>query len=341
VLARRHGGDFRRWPAAYRDVAGEAVAQLLAEEADEIAFHAWLQLLADEQLAAVPPMRLGVVADLAVGTAPGGYDHWLRPAAVADRLSVGAPPDPLGPHGQDWGLPPVVPEALAADGYAGFAGDLAANMRHAGGLRIDHVMGLFRLFVMPAGAPASEGTYLTYPARDLLATVALESRAAACVVIGEDLGTVAAGVREALADHGILGYRVAWFEDGGAASFPRLAMAAVTTHDLPTVAGAYGGAPGDLDLRRLEPVVAGHDPALALHEHVASSPALLACAALDDVVGATARPNTPGTVDEVPNWRVPLPEPIEEIPGDPRAQAVLHAIAAGREEPGGPRRTPS
>ena len=214
VLARRHGGDFRRWPARYHDIAGDGVARLAREEAGEIAFHAWLQLLADEQLAAVPAMRLGVITDLAVGTAPGGYDHWLRRDAVADRLSVGAPPDPLGPHGQDWGLPPVLPEALAADGYAGFAGDLAANMRHAGGLRIDHVMGLFRLFVMPAGAPPSEGTYLTYPARDLLATLALESREAACVVIGEDLGTVAAGVREALAEHGILGYRLAWFEDG-------------------------------------------------------------------------------------------------------------------------------
>jgi 4-alpha-glucanotransferase len=339
VLARRHGGDFRRWPAPFRDVAGAGVARLVAGEAGEIAFHAWLQLLMDEQLAAVPAMRLGVIADLAVGTAPGGYDHWLRPAAVADRLSVGAPPDPLGPHGQDWGLPPTLPEALTADGYAGFAGDLAANMRHAGGLRIDHVMGLFRLFVMPAGASPSEGTYLTYPARDLLATVALESRRAACVVIGEDLGTVAAGVREALADHGILGYRVAWFEDGPAESFPRLAMAAVTTHDLPTVAGAYGGDPGDLDLERLARVVADRDPVLALHEHVAATPALLACAALDDVVGATARPNTPGTVDEFPNWRVQLPEPVEQLPDDPRARAVLRAIATGREEPGGPRRT--
>ena len=341
VLARRHGGDFRQWPAAYRDVAGEAVARLLTDEPDEIAFHAWLQLLADEQLAAVPPMRLGVITDLAVGTAPGGYDHWLRPAAVSDRLSVGAPPDPLGPQGQDWGLPPLLPGALAADGYAGFAGDLAANMAHAGGLRIDHVMGLFRLFVMPAGAPASEGTYLTYPARDLLATVALESRRARCVVIGEDLGTVAAGVREALADHGILGYRVAWFEDGPADAVPRLAMAAVTTHDLPTVAGAYGGDAGDLDLTRLEHVVAGRDPVLALHEHVAAMPALLACAALDDVVGATARPNTPGTVDEFPNWRVPLPERLEELAADPHAQAVLRAIATGREEPAGPRRTPA
>jgi 4-alpha-glucanotransferase len=146
-------------------------------------------------------------------------------------------------------------------------------------------------------------------------------------------------VREALADHGILGYRVAWFEDGPAESFPRLAMAAVTTHDLPTVAGAYGGDPGDLDLERLAWVVADRDPVLALHEHVAATPALLACAALDDVVGATARPNTPGTVDEFPNWRVPLPEPVEQLPDDPRARAVLRAIATGREEPGGPRRT--
>jgi len=134
---------------------------------------------------------------------------------------------------------------------------------------------------------------------------------------------------------------VAWFEDGPADAVPRLAMAAVTTHDLPTVAGAYGGDAGDLDLTRLEHVVAGRDPVLALHEHVAAMPALLACAALDDVVGATARPNTPGTVDEFPNWRVPLPERLEELAADPHAQAVLRAIATGREEPAGPRRTPA
>src|SRR5205085_2514998 len=213
-------------------------------------------------------------------------------------------------------------------------------MAHAGAIRIDHVMGLFRLFVIPSGAPASAGTYLTYPARDLLSVVALESRRARCVVIGEDLGTVAPGIREAIADHGILAYRLAWFEEGPAESIPRLAMAAVTTHDLPTVAGAFGGAAGDLDLERLAPIVGDRDPAVALYEHVASSPALLACAALDDVVGATAQPNVPGTVDEFPNWRLPLPMPLESIPGDAHAQAVLAAIRAGREEPGA-RRTPS
>ena len=339
VLARRHGSDWRHWPDALRDPAGTAVAQLTRNKQEEIAFHAWLQLLADEQLAAVPAMRLGVVTDLAVGTAPGGYDHWLRQGMVADRLSVGAPPDPLGPAGQDWGLPPLLPDALTADGYAVFAADLAANMAHAGGIRVDHVMGLFRLFVLPVGAPASAGTYIAYPAGDLLSVLALESRRAGCVVIGEDLGTVEAGVREALADHGILAYRLAWFEPGPAEHISRLAMAAVTTHDLPTVAGAYGGAAGDLDLERLAPVVGDLDPAVALYAHIASSPALLACAALDDVVGATVQPNVPGTVDEFPNWRVPLPEPLESIPADRHAQAVLGAIRRGREEPGDARRT--
>lgn len=341
VLARRHGADWRHWPDALRDPAGTAVAQLVRNKQSEIAFHAWLQLLAEEQLAAVPPLRLGVVTDLAVGTAPGGYDHWLRQGMVADRLSVGAPPDPLGPAGQDWGLPPLLPDALTADGYTGFAADLAANMAHAGGIRVDHVMGLFRLFVLPVGAPASAGTYLTYPAGDLLSVVALESRRARCVVIGEDLGTVQAGVREALADHGILAYRLAWFEPGPAEHIPRLAMAAVTTHDLPTVAGAYAGASGDIDLERLAPVVGDRDPAVALYAHVASSPALLACAALDDVLGATVQPNVPGTVDEFPNWRVPLPAPLESIPADPHAQAVLGAVREGREEPGDARRTSS
>lgn len=339
VLARRHGPDWRRWPAELRDPDGPGVAAAAMAGADEVAFHAWLQLLLEEQFAALPEMPLGPVTDLAVGAAPGGLDHWLRQDEVSDRLSVGAPPDPLGPHGQDWGIPPALPERIAADGYASFAGDLAANMAHAGGLRIDHVLGLFRLFVIPAGASAADGTYLTYPARDLLSVVALESRRAGCLVIGEDLGTVAPGTREALADHGILAYRVAWFEDGPADHIPRLAMAAVTTHDLPTVAGAYGGDPGDLDLARLAHVVDGRDPVLALHEWISSSPALLACAALDDVTGATARPNVPGTVDEFPNWRIPLPEPTDAIAGDARAQAVLRAIRTGREEASAARRT--
>ena len=202
-------------------------------------------------------------------------------------------------------------------------------------------MGLFRLFVMPAGAPPSEGTYLTYPARDLLAVLALESRRARCVVIGEDLGTVAAGVREALADHGILGVPagvVRGRAGGVRARGSRWRPSRRTTcrpWRAPTAA-----IPATSTWTRLAPVVAGRDPAIALHEHVASSPALLACAALDDVVGATVQPNVPGTVDEFPNWRVPLPEPLEAIPGDPRAQAVLaRHPRPGREEPAGARRT--
>ena len=170
--------------------------------------------------------------------------------------------------------------------------------------------------------------------------LALESRRARCVVIGEDLGTVEAGVREAMADHGILAYRLAWFEPGPPELIPRLAMAAVTTHDLPTVAGAYGGASGDLDLERLAPVVGDRDPAVALYAHVALVAGAAGVRARSTTcVGATVQPNVPGTVDEFPNWRVPLPLPLESIPGDPHAQAVLGAIRAGREEPGDARRT--
>jgi 4-alpha-glucanotransferase len=166
--------------------------------------------------------------------------------------------------------------------------------------------------------PASEGTYLRYPASDLLAVLALESRRARCFVIGEDLGTVEEGVRETLAAHDVLSYRVARFEDRAPQDYPHLALAALTTHDLPTVAGYLAAR-----------VPAGEVRAESrrMHAMIASTPSLLACAALDDVMGALVQPNVPGTTDQHPNWRIRLPMSVEELPGDPDAQAVLTAIS--------------
>ena len=219
------------------------------EHRDEVGYHAWLQWLLDQQLAAIRPGwgQLGVVNDLAIGFAPDGFDAWSFQDELAAGMSVGAPPDPLGPHGQDWGLPPFVPDRLAAGGYGPFAQTIRAGMAHAAGLRIDHVMGLFRLFWIPEGAEPAQGTYVRYPADDLLGILALESATAKALVVGEDLGTVEPGVRERLAAEGVLSYRLAWFEHdhgGGrrrAADYPRLALAATTTHDLPTVAGFFTG----------------------------------------------------------------------------------------------------
>lgn len=247
------------WPAEYRDPDGAAVAAFAREHADRVACHAWLQWLADEQLAAVGRrswqrgLGVGLYQDLAVSTHPGGAEAWSWQNVVATGAYTGAPPDEINLLGQDWGLPPFVPHRLRAAAYAPFIDVLRANMRHAGALRIDHAMGLMRVFWVPAGQPASEGTYVQYPFADLLGIVALESQRNRCLVIGEDLGTVPEGFRPRLAEAGVLSYRPFFFarEADGTfsppAAYPRQALVAVSTHDLPTLRGFWKGS--DLDVR--------------------------------------------------------------------------------------------
>jgi glycogen operon protein len=219
-------------------------------------FHAFIQTLADEQLAAAAAaaksdgLSIGFYRDLAVGAAPDGAEAWSAQDTLMHGVSVGAPPDPFSAAGQVWCLPPPDPVAMRRDGYASFNELLVANMRHAGALRIDHVMGLRRLFVVPDGAGAIDGAYVTYPLDDLLAQVALQSQRARCLVVGEDLGTVPEGMSAALAANNILSYSVLWFErrDGHIRPPPEwrpLAAACVSTHDLPTLAGWWSGA--DID----------------------------------------------------------------------------------------------
>jgi 4-alpha-glucanotransferase len=381
ALQHVHGNDWRDWPASYRHPSRPEVAAFGTEHRDEVGYHAWLQWLLDEQLAAARPgpgrrgpgnprgvprwEGLGVVNDLAIGFAPDGFDAWSFQDELAAGMSVGAPPDPLGPHGQDWGLPAFVPDRLAAGGYGPFAQTIRAGMAHAAGLRIDHVMGLFRLFWIPEGAEPVQGTYVRYPADDLLGILALESLAAQALVVGEDLGTVEPGVRERLADEGVLSYRLAWFEhgpDGGRrrpADYPRLALAATTTHDLPTVAGFFTGsdldhlcdigvatpggqeqaeqeaqraslcrlledegmlAPGE---RSVEAIVA------ALYGFLTRTPCMLVVATLEDAVEAPDRPNVPGTIDQRPNWSLPLPVPLDDLAADPRVRRLAGVLSEG------------
>jgi|SRR5215218_3792387 4-alpha-glucanotransferase len=366
ALQHVHGRDWRGWPAAYRDPARPEVAAFGAEHGDEVGYHAWLQWLLDEQLAAATPGEgLGVLNDLAIGFAPDGFDAWTFQDELAAGITVGAPPDPLGPRGQDWGLPAFVPERLAAGGYEPFAQTIRAGMAHAAGLRIDHVMGLFRLFWIPEGAEPAEGTYVRCPADDLLGVLALESMAAEALVVGEDLGTVEHGVRERLEAEGVLSYRLAWFEHGPgggrrrAADYPRLALAATTTHDLPTVAGFFSGsdlrhlyeigvaAPGGdeqadqeaqrASLRRLledEGLLAPGEESVeaivaALYGFLARTPSMLLAATLEDAVEAHERPNVPGTIDQRPNWSLPLPVRLEELADDPRVRRLAGILSAG------------
>ncbi|MEV5886384.1 4-alpha-glucanotransferase [Streptomyces sp. NPDC052020] len=255
ALAEAHGSDWHRWPAALRDPRSEETARARAELTDRVDFHRRLAWLTDTQLAAAQRaareagMPVGVVHDLAVGVHPGGADAWAQKDHFAHGMSVGAPPDAFNARGQDWGLPPWRPDRLAASGYAPFRQLLRALFRYAGALRIDHVMGLFRLWWVPRGHPPTQGAYVRYDAEAMLAVLVLEAARAGALVIGEDLGTVEPGVREALRERGVLGTSVLWFERDWAGDGRPLppdrwrpdCLATATTHDLPPTAARLTG----------------------------------------------------------------------------------------------------
>lgn len=346
VLAETHGGGWRRWPAEFHRPESPAVARFAAEHAERVAFHRWLQWLLDAQLARAGE-GVGLMQDLPIGVDPDGADAWAWQDVMALDVSVGAPPDRFNSAGQDWGLPPFVPHRLRDAGYEPFIQTLRATLRHAGGLRIDHVLGLFRLFWIPRGWAAADGAYVRYPADDLLGIAALESVRANAFIVGEDLGTVEDGVRERLADHCLLSYRVVWFEPEPPERYPRLALAAITTHDLPTIAGLWTGA----DLRALTAIglkpnedamgqlrehlaaIAGvppdaslEDVIVAAHRALARAPSAIVTATLDDALAVEERPNIPATVHERPNWSLALPLPLEDIERRPLPRAVAAAL---------------
>ncbi|MCS0638578.1 4-alpha-glucanotransferase [Streptomyces sp. LP05-1] len=260
ALAERYGTDRREWPDALRDPRSAGTARAREELAGRVEFHRRLAWLADEQLAATAAearragMAVGIVHDLAVGVHPDGADAWAGAGTFAAGISVGAPPDAFNARGQDWGLPPWRPDALAASGYAPFRELLRALFRHAGALRIDHVMGLFRLWWVPGGETPTQGTYVHYDADAMLAVLALEAHRAGAAVIGEDLGTVEPGVRETLQRRGVLGTSVLWFERDYAGTGDPLppeewradCVATATTHDLPSTAARLSGEHVDL-----------------------------------------------------------------------------------------------
>lgn len=255
ALAERHGPRWREWPEELRSVDGAAVQTATQEPdvADRIDFYCWLQWAADQQLeeaqgAAVEAgMPLGIVHDLAVGVHPDGADTWTLGDALARGVSVGAPPDAFNQQGQDWSQPPWRPDRLAETAYAPFRAMIRTILRHAGGIRVDHVIGLFRLWWVPDGASAAEGTYVRYDHEALVGILALEAHRAGALVVGEDLGTVEPWVRHYLAERGILGTSILWFErDADGAVLPpeqwrELCLATVTTHDLPPTAGYLTG----------------------------------------------------------------------------------------------------
>ncbi|GGJ37131.1 4-alpha-glucanotransferase [Streptomyces brasiliensis] len=255
ALAETYGPDWSRWPEGLRDPRSAETARARAELMDRVDFHARLAWLTETQLSAAQRaareagMPVGIVHDLAVGVHPGGADAWAQQEYFAAGMSVGAPPDAFNARGQDWGLPPWRPDRLAASGHAPYRHLLRALFRYAGALRIDHVMGLFRLWWVPRGQPPTEGTYVRYDAEAMLALLALEASRAGAVVIGEDLGTVEPGVRETLHRRGVLGTSVLWFErdwEGDGHPLPPErwradCLATATTHDLPPTAARLTG----------------------------------------------------------------------------------------------------
>ncbi|MEW6385966.1 MAG: 4-alpha-glucanotransferase [Thermodesulfobacteriota bacterium] len=254
ALAKYWGkGDWRRWPAPYQQPDSPAVADFVREHRQKVGLHLYEQWLASSQLADVQDqarqkeLPFTLYQDLALGTAPGGFDTWANPGLFALGAAIGAPPDAFNPRGQNWGLPPIIPQQFRESAYRLFIETLRANCPPGGMLRLDHIMGLFRLFWIPAGQEGSAGTYVYYPARDLLSILALESQRNRTLIIGEDLGTVAPHVRRQLARTGIFSYRVFYFERDRNQHFlppenyPRQALATVTTHDLPTLAGFWEG----------------------------------------------------------------------------------------------------
>ncbi|MFI7239280.1 4-alpha-glucanotransferase [Streptomyces cyaneofuscatus] len=354
ALAEVHGPDWHSWPEPLRDPRSPGTARARSELLDRVDLHcrlAWLTAtqLADAQRAAEDAgMEVGIVHDLAVGVHPAGADTWAQQDAFAHGMSVGAPPDAFNARGQDWGLPPWRPDALAATGYAAFRGLLRGLLAHAGALRIDHVMGLFRLWWVPEGRPPTDGTYVTYDAEAMLAVLVLEAHRAGSAVVGEDLGTVEPGVREALARRGVLGTSVLWFErdwDGDGRplapeKWRRDCLATATTHDLPSTAARLTGDHVTLRHRlglltrpleeeltedvtgtaewlallarlRMLPEGDGNEEAAvrAVHRFLRATPARMTGVWLPDTVGDRRPQNLPGTWDQYPNWRLPIADP--------------------------------
>ncbi len=266
--------------------------------------------------------------------------------------SGGAPPDLFNTAGQDWGLPPFAPRKLRAAGYEPFIQTIRAAMRHAGGLRIDHVMGLFRLYWIPVGRGPRRGAYVRYNADEMLAITALESQRARAFVVGEDLGTVEDGVREKLAANGMLSYRLMWFEETPPSEFPVQALAAVSTHDLPTIAGVWTGSDVEAQKRiGVQPNEEGQaqwreklrdmvediprpgieDVVVRAYESLAAAPSRILTASVEDALAVEERPNMPATLnDQWPNWSLALPLAAEEIRESELAGKVARALSRGR-----------
>ncbi len=379
AIAERHGPAWGGWPAGLQDPDGPAVLAFRAAHEAEVDFYRWLQWLLEEQLGAVQRaaaaagMSIGVVHDLAVGVHPRGADAWGLAGALAQGVSVGAPPDQFNQLGQDWSQPPWRPDRLAALGYAPFREMVRGVLRDSGGIRVDHVIGLFRLWWIPEGAGPAQGTYVRYDHEALIGILALEAQRAGAVVIGEDLGVVEPMAREYLVERGLFGTSILWFEWDEDVPRPperyrQLCLSSVTTHDLPPTAGyltlehvairerlglltrpvaeelaherhAIARVRDALEARGLVDRGGGVDALVeGLHRWLAESPSRMIGYSLADLVGDRRAVNQPGTDTEYPNWLVPLAGPDGRQVGLEAAMASPEAIRVTEAARGIPRR---
>jgi 4-alpha-glucanotransferase len=347
VLRHRFDRPWWEWPERWRKPDAATCAELrVGPDKSEVEFVEYVQWIADRQLGACKKlaeklgMKVGLYLDVAVGVQSDGFDAWNEQVAISRHLGVGAPPDPLNTLGQNWGLAGFNAAGLEMKSFAPFREMLRASMRHAGAIRLDHVLGLKRLYLVPHGFPARQGAYVQMPLEALFAATALESVAQGCVVIGEDLGTVPEGFREQMADWGIWSYLVMMFErndDGhfrGIDRYQPNALVTFNTHDLCTYAGwrsfgdlkikrAIGLDPGETDQERWD-ALGMFDEVLrqngiqtndlySVARFLARTRSRLMAVSLEDMLGVTDQPNIPGTVNEHPNWRQRLPVAIEDF----------------------------
>ena len=365
--------DWRNWPEDLHHPDSPGVAAWAQAHTDRIEFYEYLQFLLFEQLGHVREavaragMSVGVYGDMAIGVDIAGAEGWSSQDIIAPGLSIGAPPDPLAPHGQNWGLPVFNPIALRNLGYEPFIRVLRSTMQAFGALRIDHVLGLFRLYCIPDEDP-HHGAYLKYPFEDLVRIVALESQRNKCLIIGEDLGTLPPGLRETLMEYGILSYRVLWFEQEpdsyiAAEKYPAQALVTISTHDLPTMAGFWSSA--DISIRKSLNLMSDQQvtelraeregskakltvalahagllksdgkpdamPMTEIHRYVARAPSSLLMVQVEDILGEPDQANMPGTTDEHPNWRRKIKLDIQALLADKSMrQLATIAVEEGR-----------
>jgi 4-alpha-glucanotransferase len=366
---------WQRWPKPFQSLTSAETVQFARDHQKEIEFFCWLQWIADQQLcdasaaASATGMEIGLYRDLAVGCDRTGCETWSRPSDFLESTQVGAPPDILNPSGQNWGLPPFNPVALKMQAYKPFVDLVRANMRHAGGLRIDHAMGLQRLYCIPEGSPPSDGAFMSYPIDELVGILALESHRNRCLVVGEDLGTVPEGFREKMAAANILSYRVLFFEQDEQNGFipperyPALAVAVAGSHDLPTLRGWL--VESDIELKERLGLYPSEDEVLAqrslrsggrravlkalelphrtepehfsvaVHRFLGRTTSMLTMVQLDDLLGEDEPVNVPATSTEHPNWRRKYSHTLEGLLDGELALKQIEAIRSERSRDGG------